>query len=459
MAEKIANQILEDLGGGLILRRSTPEDAEFIATFNGKLHADDEDVEEDEKDFLEHIALWTKDLLTTPHPTFHPDDFTLVEDTKTGKIVSTLNLIEQTWSYEGIEFGVGRPELVGTLEEYRRRGLVRKQFEVIHKWSAERGHKLQAITGIPWYYRQFGYEMTVDLNGARRSYLPNIPKLKEGQEEPFSIRPAEEKDLKFVEDLYNNNEKRYLLSCKRDQASWEYELKGRNLKSTPAFTINIIENPEKERVGYLIHPSEVWGSSLFIFRYEIVEGLSWLKVTPSVMRHLQKTGEAYVDQESKPGKEKKLEGFVFDLGTEHPMYHVYSDRMPNIDHPYAWYIRVVDVPDFLRLISPVLEERLARSYLVGHSGELSLNFYTDGVKMVFEDGKIKSIEPWEKPERAEASVNFPDLTFFHLLFGYWDYDEIAPHFADLYASDRKEGSRVLLRALFPKKTSNIFAIA
>jgi hypothetical protein len=36
-----------------------------------------------------------------------------------------MNLISQIWAYEGIPFGVGRPELVGTLPEYRNRGLVR----------------------------------------------------------------------------------------------------------------------------------------------------------------------------------------------------------------------------------------------------------------------------------------------------------------------------------------------
>ena len=41
------------------------------------------------------------------------------------------------------------PELVGTKKEYRRRGLVRQQFEVMHEWSAERGELVQIITGIP----------------------------------------------------------------------------------------------------------------------------------------------------------------------------------------------------------------------------------------------------------------------------------------------------------------------
>ena len=38
-----------------------------------------------------------------------------VSNTNTGQIVSTLCTLSQTWTYDGIPFGVGRPELVGTL--------------------------------------------------------------------------------------------------------------------------------------------------------------------------------------------------------------------------------------------------------------------------------------------------------------------------------------------------------
>ena len=98
---------LRDLGNGLVLRRSTPEDAAALSEFNGRIHGDDP---------LDgqRVAAWTRDLLTRPHPTLNPDDFTIVEEVASGRIVSSLNLIPQTWSYEGIEFGVGRPELVGT---------------------------------------------------------------------------------------------------------------------------------------------------------------------------------------------------------------------------------------------------------------------------------------------------------------------------------------------------------
>ena len=107
--------MLKDLGDGLILRRATPEDAEALSDFNAVVNS-----LTDQPD--EQVRAWTGDLISGRLPNFNPEDFTIVEDTKAGAIVSTLNLISQTWSYGGIEFGAGRIELVGTHPEYRRRG-------------------------------------------------------------------------------------------------------------------------------------------------------------------------------------------------------------------------------------------------------------------------------------------------------------------------------------------------
>ncbi len=108
------------------MRRAEPLDAERLTEFDGQIHG------EDEYDRAA-IAGWVRDLLLGPHPTFRAGDFTIVEDAKTGKIVSSLNTISQTWEFEGVPFGVGRPELVGTDPEYRSRGLVREQFNVLHE--------------------------------------------------------------------------------------------------------------------------------------------------------------------------------------------------------------------------------------------------------------------------------------------------------------------------------------
>src|SRR5690349_17077122 len=77
--------ILRDLGNGLVMRRSTPADAEALADFNSKVHG------ENDAD-AQRVAALTHDLLTRPHPTLNSDDFTIVEETASGRIVSSLNL-------------------------------------------------------------------------------------------------------------------------------------------------------------------------------------------------------------------------------------------------------------------------------------------------------------------------------------------------------------------------------
>src|SRR6185503_21237380 len=67
------------------------------------------------------------------------------------------------------------------------------------------------------------------------------------------------------------------------------------------------------------------------------------------------------------------------LGTEHPLYHV--SRLPERDPGYAWYVRVPDVAAFLTVVTPALERRLAASPCAGHTGTLTLGFYSDGVRL------------------------------------------------------------------------------
>ena len=99
-----------DLGDGLVLRRATAADSEALAAFNAAIFGEPGAANEG------YVA-WTRDL-KGDHPTC-AGDFTLVENTRSGAIVSSVALIGQTWSYHGIEFGVGRPELVGTHPETR----------------------------------------------------------------------------------------------------------------------------------------------------------------------------------------------------------------------------------------------------------------------------------------------------------------------------------------------------
>jgi hypothetical protein len=120
-------------------------------------------------------------------------------------------------------------------------------------------------------------------------------------------------------------------------------------------------------------------------------------------------------------------------------------------------VRVHDLAGFLRHVAPALEARLADSILVGHTGELALNFYRTGLRLTFAAGRLTAIAPWQPASDVRGDAAFPDLTFLQLLFGYRSLDELAYAFPDCVA--RNDGARLLLDTLFPKQASNIWPVA
>mgnify|MGYP001765668723 CR=1 FL=1 len=440
--------VLRQLPDGLVLLRSTAADAEALAEFNARIHSDDGFDQPDER-----IRAWTRDLLARPHPTFHADDCTLVVEAATGRIVSSMNLISQTWAYEGIPFPVGRPELVGTLPEYRDRGLVRLQFEEVHKWSAERGELVQGITGIPYYYRLFGYEMGLELGGGRVGFESHLPKLKDGEPEPFRIRPATDADVPFLMEVYAHACQRRLVTCVRNEAIWRYDISGQSEQNVNRHVLRIMERPGGEPVGYLAHPNFAWDFGLVAHHYELKPGVSWLEVTPSVARYLWATGEEYWKRDNRSGV-RTLYGFWF--GTEHPSYDIFRERLPRLRDPYAWFVRVPDLAKFIRTIAPALERHIAESPIVGYTGEVTIGFYRSGLRLAFEKGRMATVEPWQPKPGDMGNALFPDLTFLQLVFGYRNYEEIEQSFAD--CGYRDDEVRVLLNTLFPKKASSVMFV-
>jgi hypothetical protein len=436
-------EIIEELDGDLVLRRATAADTEALATFNAEMHR------EPDEDISAEIAAWVRDLMDGGHPTTAAGDFTVVEDRTSGQIVSSASLIPQTWAYGGIPFGVGRIELVGTRPDYRRRGLVRRQMAVIHRWSADRGHILQAISGIPHYYRRFGYEMALDLGATRVGFRPHVPDLAAESEEPFRLRPATATDLPFIAAVDEEARRRWLVAAVRDETQWRYELDGRRDEKQLAH--RIIEAPDGRPVGYLVHVDELWGKNVVVFAYELVQGTSWLAVTPTVLRYLRTSGEGY---QARPGS-RPWDGIAFALGTEHPVYRAIPDRLPRIARPYAWYLRLPEIAAFLRQVAPVLEGRLAASAAAGHSGDLRIGFYGAGLRLTLAQGQIEAVDAWE-PDDWESDPAFPGLTFLQLLFGYRSLAELEYAFADCRANG--EAARVLLDALFPKQPSHVWPL-
>jgi len=439
-------RIIKDLGDGLILRHGSPVDSEALAQFNGE-HLEEGGLASPAG---QRLAAMTRDVFTRPHVSLTPNDFTIVEETSSGRIVSAMCLIQQTWTYEGIEFGMGRPEYVATHPDFRKRGLIRAQFDVIHQWCAERGLVVQGITGIPYFYRQFGYEFALNLGGRRVGFVP--PKLKDGQAEKFHLRPAEEKDILLMMSAYEYGRQRSMVSADWPPVHWHNNLYEMSQDNIQRLEFRIIEYADtNEPVGYLAYPAHLVMSGVYAYHFELMPGVSWVEVAPVVVRYLWSQGQEYAKVENKP-----CESFGFYLGAQHPLYDALGDVLPIVRDPYGWYLRVPDLIGFLNHVEPVLEKRLAESIVCGHSGEYLIGMYPKGIKLVLERGRIASVESWMPNHADHGNAGFPALTFLQILFGYRSFEELKYAFPDCWWDN--DQTQVVINALFPKKNSHVYGI-
>ena len=430
----------QQLDENLILRFVTAADVEALAQFNGRIHGDN-------GQFNPYIAQWTREFVSPTHPSCGPGNVTIVEDTRTGQIVSSMCTLPQTWTYDGVPFYVGRPEAVGTDPAYRRRGLIRAQFDVFHAKGDAEGQLAQGITGIPWYYRQFGYEYAIDLSGGQLVYPALIAPLKDGEIEPYRFRPATQDDIPFIMPLYDRQCARSLIARPMAAADWQRELGAASdpIRFSATF---IIETPDGRAVGYVTILYELWGGQFRIEELNLIEGQSYRAVLPALLRWVKPMAEAAAKDQ-----QVDLRAIYFVFGEQHPLFEAAPDLLHKTRAPYAWYVRVPDVPKLINTIAPALEARLARSGLAGYSGELRVTEYVRGFKLIVEHGHIRS-ERWT-PDDSDTAM-FPPFTFNQLLFGRRSLAELRAMYPDCLVND---DAAAVLEALFPKRFSNVLPLA
>lgn len=453
------NSVIKNLDNDLLLRWSTPADTEKIATLTGHVFRR---TEKESPNI--HMANQMRVVMRGDHPYMTPHDFAVIEDTTNpGKpLVACTCLWQHQWSYAEIPFTAGRPEFVATLPEYRNRGLIRHIFNFIHERSDKRGDLMQGITGIPYFYRQFGYEMVLDLGASRAAFTSLIPAQKADESETCTLRPATLDDVPLIAQLHNENRGNSLLWHETDKTFWHYlvgfwqdpanrrdEQMMVQIDSYP----HMILDESDEPVGFVLPGYYRW-KRLSISDLGLIKGTNLQKLMPSLLRAIQRYGNAAPVYDN---EDVSLEEIIFWLGRNHPLYELMGTAIaPRIDNPYAWYIRVPDVPAFIQHIAPVLEERLARSALAGYSGELLIDLYRHGLRLNFAQGKLTTAEPWHAHAYEDrAPAGFPPLVFLQLLLGYRSLEELRMIFPDVQAQTKV---RLLLDTLFPKQTSRLMPL-
>lgn len=450
-----------DLGHGLICRWSTKADQVRIGEFMGTVFR---------RSAEEPLNIRTADevriFMSEGFPFMGAGDIAIVEDWSKADhpVVACTCLWRHRWSYSGIEFGVGRPENVATDPAYRNRGLVRALFDMVHARSAAEGHLVQVITGIPYFYRQFGYEYVLDLGGHRRVPLTVIPDQKADEPAQYSLRLTTRNDLPQITALYNQCRYASLVWHEASTTYWDYHIAGwddpvvqkEDVLRTGLFgRLHMISDSKGDCCGYAWLAARRWGDDLRVYALELLPQINWATVMPALLQALRQYGEALpaVNADTEPFRE-----ISFHLGRSHSAYDVLGERLaPHYEPPYAWYLRVPDVPAFVQRIAPILEERLANSILTGHTGELKFDFYRGGLRLAFEQGRLVTAEPWRAPAyRDEAQAGCPPLVFLQLLFGYRSLAELRAVFPDVWGS---EEATLLINTLLPKQQSTVYSLS
>jgi GNAT superfamily N-acetyltransferase len=442
----------KELDGGLILRSLSEGHEsdrarlpEFYAFTFGE--AGDSDARD--------IFVWTQDLASGKHPATTLDDIWVVVDpAKDDEIVSALLLIPQTWRYDGIEFGAGRVELVATNRFYRRRGLVRQQIQAAHERSAALGHLVTGITGITHYYRRFGYAMAMDL-GIRAAFpLASVPQLDEGQEADFTFRAATSADIPHLVAWDHYYAQQFLVTHVITPELWEYELSGRS-QGAPFYIYPLIITDKSGRdVGYLAMRASLAGRYVNCLRYVVGPESSYLATFGDALREMK----AFADRAFENDPDARPGHVSFDSGLPHAVDRLIERTWPGLvrqpERIYTWYLRVPDLPAFIRHIAPALEKRLENSGANRYTGDLKIGFYDlTGITIQFENGRIASVTHGDLP-LDEGDADFPYLTFLNLVFGHRTLDDLAYVLPEV-TFNRK--AAVLLDALFPTQRSWVVA--
>ncbi len=81
-----------------------------------------------------------------------------------GIVVSIATLLDETMRVGSTDLPTGQVEMVATVKDAEGRGYVRALMERCHELSADRGHVLQVMIGIPHFYRQFGYSYSIPMH-------------------------------------------------------------------------------------------------------------------------------------------------------------------------------------------------------------------------------------------------------------------------------------------------------
>ncbi|MBS3794072.1 MAG: GNAT family N-acetyltransferase [Candidatus Thorarchaeota archaeon] len=366
-----------------------------------------------------------------------------IRDTDKDMIVSSLNAIPSTWDYDGVPLKNLELGYVGTLEGYRRRGFMRILYQLFEKHLHDGEYDISTIQGIPYVYRNFGYDFILPLAKSVSIRVDQIPAKDESYPSTVSdvsIREAQESDLGAIMKLYDQQREKFLVTARRSQELWT--LQERFKKEYAADFTTLVVETGGAIVGYfrLVSRGDASkpesGATLDVIESSIVS-YSGILATLKFLRTEALSKGLY--RITLPGSRlSNLARLALDMGGE-------------ISRGWKYQIRIPDMLRFLRKIQPVLETRLNGTMFEGLSYTLPLNTYRHCYELEIVGGAIVGITDSGPSEVGDKTdVRAPPMDFVRLVLGDYRIDELSKMNIDFLVSGKVKS---LVSTLFPRKES------
>ncbi len=377
-------------------------------------------------------------VLARGYPGLRPQDFCYIEDTSTGEVVSSICLVPTTWLYEGIPLDVGELGIVGTHPDYRRRGLIRAQMRWFESELQARGCHLASIQGIPYFYRQFGYEYIIPMGHGYELLPEQIPGALEA-DEPFGVRRATPDDLPLLQEYLAAMRATLGVSVQRSDELWRYQ-------DDPA------RDDEDALDTYLTLEAGRPTGYFRVFRREVQEQerQGVVVAEASLLPYRSSLAALRLAKELAAGR-RYLKAIRLSLPPSSPLTWMAAYLGGHWHRPYAWLVRIPDAVRFLQRIAPLLEQRLAGSFLAGYGSFVRMDLYTDTIEFDWQQGRlagIRSLGPLES-----QAVRFPWWAAWQLWLGHRSREELTDWYPDVWVDSALQP---LMDVLFPKRESWVF---
>lgn len=339
------------------------------------------------------------------------------------RVVSTALLLDETLRLADVVLPAGQVELVATHREYEGRGLVRALMGWAHERSEAQGHVLQAMIGIAYFYRLFGYEYAIDIPRARQLADPPDDVR---SDLAATLRRAEPRDIPALTALQDGVQRAVDVAMPHPPARWRW------LLQHDASTTWVLERDGAVVASARTRPP---GDGVLVAEAAAVDGPD----SDELLRALIREHGPALTIVHRPGT-TTAEAWGARLGPAETAAEQYYLRLPAPEH----------VLDALR---PVLHRRLVDAGVDRVGQDVVLSTFGRHYRMpVTADGLGPVVVggPMQSPGAAGGAGVAPDYLG-ALLFGPHGMEGLAQLRADVYPGPDAE----LFTTLFPPLTADL----